>query len=401
MLYHRKSHFWQRLVALVLAAAFLPAFAFAGDLPTEPDSDLFRMYPAETRYFWNQLTDHEKQLFAILYTAIEEYQPSIRLPRNQFTVQEMGRVGFVLQEDCPELIHYKMCWYDYTPSNGKAGLVTPSYNYGADEGRWRLDIVRNKLNRLMEYIAPMEDDFERELFLYRSIITSTEYDALQVEKQEADAVFVDGRSVCAGYAASMTLACRMAGIPCFSVSGYAYLNNDPTLPRERTQENSHAWNAVQIGGNWYFVDLTWDDPLPMEGQEISDYRREYMLYMNLNEAELNSSHELDYAAYAGWILPSFHSLEESFISRKLPNSRVEGDWRDEMQAQLAGLSAMEKPRVVLIFPTVEERNAERSAATGQLRSWMKEMGWQGSYSSATFFEYPILIFDLAGMRPPK
>lgn len=39
-----------------------------------------------------------------------------------------------------------------------------------------------------------------------------------------------------------------AGIPCELISGWA--------------GGPHAWNIVQIDGEWYHVDTTWDDPIP-------------------------------------------------------------------------------------------------------------------------------------------
>ena len=51
---------------------------------------------------------------------------------------------------------------------------------------------------------------------------------------------------------------EIAGIPCEYVSGYA--------------TGGHAWNLVEIDGEWYHVDTTWDDPIPnREGYVRYDY----------------------------------------------------------------------------------------------------------------------------------
>ena len=35
------------------------------------------------------------------------------------------------------------------------------------------------------------------------------------------------------------------------------------------EEENHAWNYVQINENWYAVDVTWDDPIMVNGGELT------------------------------------------------------------------------------------------------------------------------------------
>ncbi len=53
--------------------------------------------------------------------------------------------------------------------------------------------------------------------------------------------------VCEGYARAFKLLCGELGYPCVYVAGYAI--------------GPHAWNMVQVGGQWYAVDVTFDDPV--------------------------------------------------------------------------------------------------------------------------------------------
>ena len=51
----------------------------------------------------------------------------------------------------------------------------------------------------------------------------------------------NGYTVCDGYAAVLADLCYFADIPCYFVSSRKY---------------NHAWNAIKLQGNWYYVDMT-------------------------------------------------------------------------------------------------------------------------------------------------
>ncbi len=65
--------------------------------------------------------------------------------------------------------------------------------------------------------------------------------------------------VCEGYARAFSIICSWLGYPCLFVSGWANGGN-------------HAWNQVNVGGNWYAVDVTFDDPrISGIGSVVSGY----------------------------------------------------------------------------------------------------------------------------------
>lgn len=61
---------------------------------------------------------------------------------------------------------------------------------------------------------------------------------------EAYGILVNGKGVCASYAASYRLLCDIAGVECLVATGYV----DGNLP--------HAWNIINLEDKWYEVDCT-------------------------------------------------------------------------------------------------------------------------------------------------
>lgn len=63
---------------------------------------------------------------------------------------------------------------------------------------------------------------------------------------------INGIGVCGAYADLYRDLCEAAGLECYTVEGKAY------IPGVNTQIG-HAWNAINIDGEWYHVDCCWAD----------------------------------------------------------------------------------------------------------------------------------------------
>lgn len=91
----------------------------------------------------------------------------------------------------------------------------------------------------------------------------------QRKRQDAEAVLKYHMGVCEGYANLYAALVRNAGIK-------AKVICDPVTLK-------HAWNHVSYNGQWYLVDVTWDDPIPSgAGDDYSDFsvgRENYTYFM--------------------------------------------------------------------------------------------------------------------------
>ena len=65
-------------------------------------------------------------------------------------------------------------------------------------------------------------------------------------------------AVCEGYATLFKKFCDTAGIPCALVDGYSRGYGATLFGPEDPTASNHAWNLVQIGGQSYLIDTTWD-----------------------------------------------------------------------------------------------------------------------------------------------
>ena len=58
-----------------------------------------------------------------------------------------------------------------------------------------------------------------------------------------------------------------------------------------SEEMNHGWNAVRLGGTTYYIDCTFDDPIPDRGEYVSDQ------YFMLTGDELAQTHTWNEAFY--------------------------------------------------------------------------------------------------------
>ncbi|TXT49683.1 MAG: transglutaminase domain-containing protein [Spirochaetes bacterium] len=92
------------------------------------------------------------------------------------------------------------------------------------------------------------------------ICASISYDATMLKQgmvtnQDVQTVLATRKAVCSGYSRVFQSMADFAGIPCVTVSGFV---KNQRGARGLSQDNSHAWNLVQVYGRWHIVDTTFD-----------------------------------------------------------------------------------------------------------------------------------------------
>lgn len=168
--------------------------------------------------------------------------------------------------------------------------ITGSYNYSYDtntnyvltftpsvirDGNVDMLAYEQKIAEILDTcVLPGMTDVQIALALHDYLAVHTVYDST-LEKNTCYDLIVDGISVCAGYAEAYQDLLLRVGIDCLYVS---------------SDEMDHGWNLVCIDGNWYHVDVTWDDPSP------DIFGRVRHTYFLLTDAEISSGEEPHY----GW-----------------------------------------------------------------------------------------------------
>ena len=135
---------------------------------------------------------------------------------------------------------------------------------------WAINIPKSSETSIKDAVSyliqPCRNDMEKARVIYRWIAEKISYDVETGKKieegiytnnpdQSAEAVFSRRNAVCEGYSKLFQLMSDYAGLQSVYIAGwgkvdYAYLT-------VASYQKDHAWNAVQINGDWCLIDSTW------------------------------------------------------------------------------------------------------------------------------------------------
>ena len=237
-------------------------------------------------------------------------------PEHESSEEVFALVRRVVMEN-PEILYYEGCTYR------SDGYLQFNYKYDRETSLDHLQQVRRKAEQIINaVIIPGMSDFEKILGLHDYIVENASYDTaihlvgeVPPESHSAYGVLIRGTGVCESYAKALKLLLNRLNIESILVSGIA-------------DGEAHAWNMVKIGGDYYHLDATWNDPVMKDGTDVLRHD-----YFNITDAEISATHTWDrhaypactattynYHHYHGWIAHSYAdfyaAIKEAILNRE-------------------------------------------------------------------------------------
>ncbi len=220
------------------------------------------------RYLYNILNDEQKGWYRQIDAAVNNLEVGVKINAELYQDRNYY-IYFLYMADNPE--HFYLV-SNITIINYGDGTATIEFGYsvGNNEGEYckygveMTDALRQKIiakkaifdaevNRIVSTIPANAPDVWKERLIYERILLdsyynlSAKWDYLANDNWTAYGILVNKYGVCESYSEAFQTLCFAVGINCMGVVG--------------TAGGGHKWNAVELDGEWYMCDITFDDPI--------------------------------------------------------------------------------------------------------------------------------------------
>lgn len=134
--------------------------------------------------------------------------------------------------------------YTYEEGSGEIQMFTPGHLDPEEYDRKRYEQAVAEI--LDATVSEGMTDLQKALAIHDYLAANYSYDASYTCYWGYD-LLVRGTAVCNGYAQAYMDLMNRVGVETVMVE---------------SEEMDHGWNMIKLNGNWYHVDVTWDDPSP-------------------------------------------------------------------------------------------------------------------------------------------
>ncbi len=181
--------------------------------------------------------------------------------------------------------------------------------YSATEIHSMFDELNSAIIPILSRIPDEATELARETIIHDAVVDTVAYDfeAAEADDSSHDAFNVYGalvrkKAVCTGYAGAMKMLLNLVGIECRTAVGMS-------------KNAGHMWNQVRIDGDWYNLDVTWDDSSPDSDILYSRYN-----YFNITDERLAINHKTgaDYSE-----MQCEYTDDEVYVTTELYNFDLE------------------------------------------------------------------------------
>ncbi|WP_196333785.1 S-layer homology domain-containing protein [Paraclostridium sordellii] len=228
-----------------------------------------------------------QEIYNVIYKALVNLDDSVDLSKyGPPKTSDVFDIRKKVLDDHPEIFYFthqdSVYW-----TNGKLDF---KYIASKDVVKNMKNELDNKANNIIKtQISNSMNNMDKVIAIHDYLVLNTTYDLNAEYAFDPYGVIVKGSGVCQGYTTSMKLLLNKVGIDSVYLS---------------SQAMNHIWNIVNIDGENYQMDSTWDDPVPNR-EGVVRYK-----YLALSDDEMRKDHNWEDKTAPKCTSTKYHYMRE-------------------------------------------------------------------------------------------
>lgn len=228
------------------------------------------------RHFRKGLSGAELKAYDSIVEGFYDYSEKIQV----FGVEMDFLQGLFekIRQDIPGLFFVESSTYLYSPFT-RSGSVIPKYRFSKEQTNSTMLSLKSKCSEILKdsfYLS----DIEKEKVIHDWFCKNASYDyTFAASSFECVGPLLFNKGVCQGISRAAKLLFDIAGIRSIVVYG----SSDRQQGVPSSLGDRHAWNIVNIGAEFYHLDITFD-------LTVADYNVIRYDYFNLTDGEICRDH---------------------------------------------------------------------------------------------------------------
>lgn len=228
-------------------------------------------FDAATYPYRQLLNSTQQAVYNQIYANAMAYNTETFTTVSELTTDELCDTMNSVFYDHPEIFWLNTSYKYGLNSSNKVVQVQLSFGISQDDLNTAKDAYNSAIATIVSGASEYTSEIEKELYVHDAICSLASYDSSSALNQSAYSALVNGSTVCAGYARAFQNVCQELGLTCYYVTG-------------TSNGEGHAWNIISIDGDFYNVDVTWDDSISEK------YGSSVYPYFNLTDEKISNDH---------------------------------------------------------------------------------------------------------------
>lgn len=198
--------------------------------------------PIDNKYAYNTLSAREQELYDSIYGAMMRLEPTVDIATNNYTEDEWTKV-------------FSDVYYQETHLFWVDPYLIPGEIYYKTTNTEEIEAMKKEIDNTAATIingaAEYATEIDRVKYIHDYLVSINDFEKGGGGSYSPTIYggLVLGHPQCEGYAKTFAYICNKLGMETIVMTGNV------------ASGASHAWNKIKVGGNWYNIDLTNDDPI--------------------------------------------------------------------------------------------------------------------------------------------